>query len=328
MKKIERIVFLLAGLLFTGLFIFQHQVLYALLFLLFLLAVCLAFLRQETSHTREMVQISRVLECLLQKKKFESIRTSKETLASKIQFQILRIEEIHQGYQATILSERDNMKQFLAQITHQLRTPLMNLQLHLAFLDNSSSDDETREIHLLGIKQAEEKIEFLVERFILSSRMESQLIQIHKTETNLKETIAKAMFQVQKNADEKHISIKLVEKTAGIQKVPHDQNWLLEAIDNLLDNSIKYSPFAGPITITLQDNNMFTEICVEDAGIGIEPGEENKIFQLYYRGNLVAKESGYGIGLFLTREIIKKHDGFLRVKRKTHGLAMSIFLPK
>ena len=67
---------------------------------------------------------------------------------------------------------------------------------------------------------------------------------------------------------------------------------------------------------------------MEDEGIGIEKDEENKIFQIYYRGKNISGEEGYGMGLFITREIIKKHDGFLKAKRRKQGLSISIFLPK
>ena len=73
---------------------------------------------------------------------------------------------------------------------------------------------------------------------------------------------------------------------------------------------------------------MFSEICVEDNGIGIKKGEENKIFQLYYRGTNISNQEGYGMGLFIAREIVQKHDGFIKVKRKNSGLTMSIVLPK
>ena len=62
--------------------------------------------------------------------------------------------------------------------------------------------------------------------------------------------------------------------------------------------------------------------------LSVKKGEENKIFQLYYRGKNVSNEEGYGMGLFITREIVQKHDGFMKVKRKDSGLIMSIILPK
>ena len=157
--------------------------------------------------------------------------------------------------------------------------------------------------------------------------MENQIIQIHKCDRNLKETVAQAVFQVRKKAEEKNINI-IVQGEDADKKVIHDRNWLCEAICNLLDNSIKYSPVSTDIVVTLISNEMFSEIRIEDSGTGIEKGEENKIFQLYYRGKNISNEEGYGMGLFITREIVQKHDGFMKVKRKDPGLIMSIILSK
>src|SRR5699024_274107 len=110
--------------------------------------------------------------------------------------------------------------------------------------------------------------------------------------------------------------------------VLHDRNWICEAVYNLLDNSIKYSPDSSDIIIDLIDNEMFSEIKVEDFGTGIKKGEENNIFQLYYRGSNISDQEGYGMGLFITREIIQKHGGYIKAKRKENGLIMSVVLPK
>ena len=177
------------------------------------------------------------------------------------------------------------------------------------------------------MEKSENKLHFLIEKFIVAARLENQIIQIHKCDRNLKETVAQAVFQVRKKAEEKNINI-IVQGEDADKKVIHDRNWLCEAICNLLDNSIKYSPVSTDIVVTLISNEMFSEIRIEDSGTGIEKGEENKIFQLYYRGKNISNEEGYGMGLFITREIVQKHDGFMKVKRKDSGLIMSIILPK
>ena len=146
--------------------------------------------------------------------------------------------------------------------------------------------------------------------------------------SDLKQTVAEAVFQVYKRAEDKHIFIEIKDNNKFDYIVPHDRNWICEGVYNLLDNSIKYSPKGSRVQIFLEDNEMFTEISVEDEGIGIDPGEENKIFQLYYRGNNISGQEGYGMGMFITRQIISAHDGFMRVKRKKKGLKVSIFLPK
>lgn len=220
------------------------------------------------------------------------------------------------------------MKQFLAEISHQIRTPLANMETYLALLDENFTTEEEKSIYLKAIKNSEQKIHFLLEKFMIAARMENRIIQIHKHLLDLKETVAEAIFQVYQKAQQKKIYIEIRGEKDIEKLVFHDKNWICESIYNLLDNSIKYSPENSKIMVRMEDNDMFTEICVEDEGIGISSDEENKIFQLYYRGENTYQQEGFGMGLFITREIVKKHDGFMRVKRKNKGLAMSIFLPK
>ena len=112
------------------------------------------------------------------------------------------------------------------------------------------------------------------------------------------------------------------------EQAPHDRQWLGEAVYNLLDNSVKYSEEYGQILMTVVRNEMFTEIRVCDWGRGIEEGEENLVFGRFYRGKNVSGEKGFGLGLYLAREIVHQHGGFLRLKRQEPGLSVSIYLPE
>ena len=107
----------------------------------------------------------------------------------------------------------------------------------------------------------------------------------------------------------------------------HDPNWLGEAFYNLLDNAVKYSEVGDKIEVSVSRNDMFLKIQVRDYGIGIEAGEENQIFQRFYRGKRVTTQEGFGIGLYLAREIVNRHGGFLVARRKSKGLLMEINLP-
>lgn len=276
----------------------------------------------------EFVTISENLELLLKKEPISVGAINDDTLYSKILSQIQRISEINAADILLLEKEKNNTKELLAEIAHQLRTPLANMETYLALLEDDDLSVEDKQRYLNSVESAEKKISFLIEKFILAARMENKIIQIHKCTADLKETVAEAVFQVYKKAEEKKIYIELHEQENMDRKIDHDKNWIGECIYNLLDNSTKYSPLNSKIIIWLKNNEMFTEISVEDEGMGILPGEENKIFQMYYRGNNVTDQKGYGMGLFFTREIVKKHDGFMRVKRKDHGLIVSIYLPK
>ncbi len=343
MKKIILYGILLFSYSFLGIFLlYKKEWLFLSFFLLLALGNGYLNKKRNEEYMAELKKISESLEMVLQKKKISYQPDYTDLFEDRILFQIYRINEVNLGYQAELEKEQESMKQLLAEIAHQLRTPLANMETYFALLEDKEIPKEELHSYLQAVKSSEEKIKFLVENFILAARMEKHIIQIHKMCKNLKETVAKAIFQIYKKAQNKNILIELREeikqgkfkqgkiKQGKIEAQPvyHDQHWLCEAICNLLDNSIKYSPESSCILVILRSNEMFSEICIEDNGIGIDEGEENKIFQIYYRGNRTSSQNGYGMGLFITREIIKQHEGFLKAKRKSKGLGVSIFLPE
>ncbi len=333
MKRIILYGILLFSYSFFGIFLlYEKEWLFLSVFLLLALGNGYLNKKRNSEYTTELKKISEALEMILQKKKISYQPDYTDLFEDRILFQIHRMNEINLGYQTELEKEQESMKRLLAEIAHQLRTPLANMETYFDLLEDKEITKEELHSYLQAVKASEEKIKFLVENFILAARMEKHIIQIHKTCKNLKETVAKAIFQVYKKAQNKDILIELREeiKQGEIETQPvyHDQHWLCEAICNLLDNSIKYSPESSCILVILRSNEMFSEICIEDNGIGIDEGEENKIFQIYYRGNRTSSQNGYGMGLFITREIIKQHEGFLKAKRKSKGLGVSIFLPE
>ena len=107
----------------------------------------------------------------------------------------------------------------------------------------------------------------------------------------------------------------------------HDSNWLGEAVFNVLDNAVKYSESGGTVEVSLKQNEMYLKLQVRDYGIGIDAGEENQIFRRFYRGRRVTRQDGFGIGLYLAREIINLHGGFMLSKRMNPGLLIEMNLP-
>ena len=227
-------------------------------------------------------------------------------------------------YNEKLLEEQEEVRRFLSEIAHQIRTPLTNMETYLDMLREQTLTKEEQITCIRAVEQSERKIKFLTESFISASRMEHRIIQIRKERQSLRETIAKSIFQVRKKAEEKHMKITL--ECSEKIFLPHDRNWLSEAVANLLDNSIKYSPEDSDIIVRAVKNEMFTQVEVRDFGMGIS-GDENQIFRRFYRGSDVKNQEGFGIGLYITREIVKRHEGFLKVKKEPDGTSISIFLP-
>ena len=299
------------------------------MFLLGILAGAAGMYRgQRKERSRELKKISDTVQRMTSGKELPDFSDCEETMDSKIRHQLLRLQEILVSQKQDAQKERKELQELISEIAHQMRTPLTNLKNYLDFLSEEieKKGTEPELSYLKAIQSSEEKIYFLTEHFIRISRLEHGLIQIRKEERDLLKTLRNALGQILDQAEKKEIrfEFELPEK----MHVMHDANWLGEAIFNLLDNAVKYSPQNGKIKISLQENEMFTTFSIRDYGIGIEPEEKNLIFQRFYRGKRVTDEEGFGIGLYLARKILFLHEGLLTVKRCEPGVEMKLSLPR
>ena len=166
------------------------------------------------------------------------------------------------------------------------------------------------------------------------------MIQIEKCKVPILDTIVTAVNCVYPKALEKNIEL-VFDYNEELEDyvIVQDKKWLSEAIINVLDNAIKYSPSNSEVFVRLQKRHGFVRIEIEDRGIGIPKQEYHKIFQRFFRGTMpaVKEENGSGIGLFLTREIIERHHGTITVSsylgqgensNNRHGSIFVIQLPE
>ena len=248
----------------------------------------------QFQNRKEMEALSEALEKLINGEAPETEGISQDTLPSKVRSQILRLGEIMEAKDQALGKEKEEIRGMIADTAHQLRTPLANMESYLELLETMDWEKKERENYLLALRESQEKIRFLTEGLIKMARLESRIIQIRKEARDLQETLLESILQVKKEAEEKHIEIRLEMKEG--EQAPHDRQWLGEAVYNLLDNSVKYSEEYGQILMTVVRNEMFTEIRVCDWGRGIEEGEENLVFGRFYRGKNVSGEKGFGLG--------------------------------
>lgn len=287
--------------------------------------VCM-YLIQKKARQSELERLSESLQKLLDGKELDSKTNAEETLISKINHQLLRIQSLFTGQRNRAQQERKELQELISEIAHQMRTPLTNLKNYLDILEEELDADNSIKLYLNALRSSEEKLSFLTEHFIRISRLEHGIIQIRKEKLDYLQTLRNALGQVLNQAEQKRIDFHFdlpKEATA-----PHDAGWLWKAVYNLLDNAVKYNTSGGTIEVSLKEEDLFLTLRIRDYGIGIEPDEENRIFQRFYRGHRVTTQEGFGIGLYLAREIVSQHGGILTVKRKEPGVEMRLSIPR
>ncbi|MDO5294735.1 MAG: HAMP domain-containing sensor histidine kinase [bacterium] len=214
------------------------------------------------------------------------------------------------------VKEKEGTKQLVADISHQLKTPVAALNTSFSILLQNDLNKEEREEFSKRCQSALDGLEVLLQSLLQISRLEAGLIQIELSSKPFIDTILVAVNRVYPKASVKNIEISF-EYEPALDKIviKQDHKWLAEALVNVLDNAIKYSPNDTEIAIRVKKRTTILRVEIEDHGVGIPKEEYHKIFQRFFRGTTqqVKEETGSGIGLYLARKIIEDHNGTISV---------------
>lgn len=224
--------------------------------------------------------------------------------------------------------EQEQIKSLISDISHQTKTPVANIVLYAQLLaEREQWDDETRELAVQIVSQGD-KLNFLIQSLIKASRLESGIIKIEPSPGEVKPLIESALATCAPKAAAKEIALNVTVPTHSL-RVVFDRRWVTEALYNVLDNAVKYTPVGGAISVSLVAYEMFVCIEIADNGMGIAEGEITKIFDRFWRSPDVRNVEGVGIGLYLAREIIAACGGYMKVQsQRGIGTTFSVFLPK
>lgn len=230
-------------------------------------------------------------------------------------------------------AERHRLEQFISDISHQTKTPMTNIKMYTELLceeikilqakeggqgasdpGDISASLSRIEKYSAEIRRQNERLEFLIDSLTKLSRLESGTLEVVANKSRVNELVESGIAAVKAKAGTKEISI----TTADVEgdtplTASFDMKWTLEALINVLDNAVKYSPEGGKIEVKLSETEMYVAIHVIDEGRGISEEEATKIFGRFFRGSEVQQDDGVGIGLYLTREILSKEDGYIKV---------------
>ena len=207
----------------------------------------------------------------------------------------------------------------IADISHQIRTPLTSINILVSRLSKIDRPNEQRSQQLKEIQILLARIDWLVSALLKIAKLDAGTAQLQKTPVAVSELLNRAVATVaipmELREQQLHIDANGDETFLG------DLSWSDEAVSNVLKNSMEHTPNQGQIRISTVENAIFTEIVIRDNGSGIEPEDLPHLFERFYKGKNASDQS-VGIGLALARMIIANQNGTIKADNDPDGGAI------
>lgn len=220
--------------------------------------------------------------------------------------------------------DKENLKDFLSDISHQLKTPLASLVMFNDLLkDNENMSYEDRKKFLIASEEQLTRMEWLIMNLLKMGRLEANSIKFDCFKQKLKETIELAISSLKPLAINKNQELIINGEIDA--EVVHDREWLAEAISNIVKNAIEHTNAGGKIEISVNKGALITEILIKDNGVGIPKQIQSKVFKRFYKGDSSVNPKSIGIGLSLSKSIIEKQGGEIKlISEEGKGTTFSI----
>ncbi len=263
---------------------------------------------------RTFDSIDRVLDSVLARNAELSFEAAADSRLSKLTHKAVKIIQMNIMDISQTKQEKEIIQSFISDMSHQMKTPLSGVAMYTDLLLEGRITEAERQEFLSRVKTGTEKLQWMMDSLVKMSRLEVGAIELSPASTGIKQTISDSISAVYGVAAKQNISIQTAyfEDTALL----HDRKWTSEAITNILENAIKYSPAGGEINISVETLPIYTKIRITDYGIGIAPDEWNSIFKRFYRGRNAKGADGAGLGLYLASLIFQKQSGYILVDSK------------
>lgn len=211
--------------------------------------------------------------------------------------------------------EKINLSNSLADISHQIKTPLTSIRIMLDNIeDNPDMDRKTREEFIEDISKQIDWISSLAISLLKLAKFDAGAIKMNDQEVNVKKLINNVISNLAILLDIKNIKIE--QKIDDDTIIKADYNWQLEALTNIIKNAIEHSHDNGTIHIDVENNSVFVKIKIRDEGEGIDKKDIKHIFDRFYKAKK-SSENSIGIGLSLAKTIIEQENGYIKVDSET-----------
>lgn len=248
-----------------------------------------------------------------------------ETAVSALEARMARLLHGSAAANRALSREQAAVQSLISDISHQARTPMANILLYADLLEETDLTDAQR-ARLTPLRDQAEKLRFLIENLIRSSRLETGILQLAPAAGSVDALMEQAAGEAGAAAAAKGVALTVRPGRAG---ACFDPRWTPEALYNLVDNAVKYTPPGGSVVLSAALTDSFCRVDVTDTGPGIPESEQAAIFGRFARGAAARGTEGLGIGLYLARQIAAGQGGYIRVKSAPgQGSVFSLYLPR
>lgn len=216
----------------------------------------------------------------------------------------------------TLRADKVYLADSLADISHQLKTPLTSMNLAAAMLSEPEVPEARRRELSRDIQRQLTRLEWLVSALLKISRLDAGTAELSESEFTAGELLDAAAQPLLIALELRDVALR--REIAGDETIRADLAWCAEAVGNILKNCMEHTPPGGHITVTARENAIYTQLTIQDTGPGIDPEDLPHIFERFYRGRNADAQSA-GIGLALARTIIQSSGGTIKADTAPEG---------
>ena len=298
---------------------------YFIILLFIYLIICLVYLtiiiNNDKRKEKEINEVIKIIEEINNKNYSFKMKDINEEDLSLLKNEIYKTTIMLNEISEISKKDKKELEESLEDISHQLKTPLTSILIMIdTLLDDEDMDQNTREDFLRNMKREVMNINFLVKSILKLSRLDTNTVKFISKKESVKEIIKEAILNVSLLSDLKNVKI---ETNLSDSFITCDYKWQIEALTNILKNSIEQSYENNKVLIESSENNAYVKIIIKDFCTGIAKEDINHIFERFYKG----KDSDYdsiGIGLALSKSIIEKQNGKISVESSDDGTTFTI----
>lgn len=288
---------------------------------LFAVGILIVFLHYNHKKDQELMQITHYIEQINQRNYRLDIDNISEDELSILKNEIYKTTVMLKETAENSLKAKNDLKDSLSDISHQLKTPLTSITVMLDnLLDNSNMDVKTRQGFVMAIKREIRNVNFLVQSLLKLSKLDADAVVFLKEKVDMRQIVEAAVQNLEALCDLKNVTIEMSGEGGELHC---DFRWQVEAITNVLKNCVEYSPENCKVIVQMQNNQVYSSLSICDFGPGMDEEDQKHIFERFYKGKNATSES-VGIGLALAKAIVEVDHGHISVHSDLNGTEFTI----